>query len=267
MRSEPSAIDILTALPTPRVWSMLVTIFGDLAQAPKDRIDGPLLTRLTDGMGIRPEAVRVALHRLRNEDWITSRKSGRTSSHALTPRGRQESESATTLIYSAPADLPADWQLVLTESNDADTRDRMQQAGFAQCLPRVHVAHAGVAAPVGSAVARGGLAPGWLTGRVLPAELTEEFRALLAVLRRVSAALDRDPARDPLTIALLRCLIVHHWRRPVLRHPWLPPAFTGPDWPGHLCRAEVVSLMARLPRPALTDLRSDSRAKAGRSPQ
>ncbi len=78
MPSEPTPLDILTALPTPRVWSMMVTIFGDLAQAPRDRIDGPLLTRLTDGMGIKPEAVRVALHRLRNEDWITSVKSGRT---------------------------------------------------------------------------------------------------------------------------------------------------------------------------------------------
>ncbi len=257
MRSDLCPLDVLTALPTPRVWSMLVTIFGDLAQAPRDRIDGPLLTRLTDGMGIRPEAVRVALHRLRNEDWITSVKSGRTSSHALTPRGRGESEAAARLIYARTDDLPADWQIVLTESSETDLRAAMQGAGFAQLMPRVFVAHTGVLPPQDTVAIKGGPLPAWLVQQVVPAELTAEFSELLGVLSRVSAAMDRNPASDPLTVAVLRCLVVHHWRRPVLRHPYLPPALTGRDWPGHLCRAEVATLLSRLPRPSLPELQSE----------
>lgn len=235
---------------------MLVTIFGDLAQAPRDRIDGPLLTRLTDGIGIKPEAVRVALHRLRNEDWITSIKSGRTSSHALTPRGRRESEAATTLIYAGPWELPSDWLMVLTEGNEPEQRAAMQEAGFAQLMPRVFVAHAGVAPPEDTVVVAGGPVPGWLREQLVPEDLTGQFRELLSVLHRVQAALDRHAAQDPLTIALLRCLIVHHWRRLVLRYPYLPPALTGPNWPGHLCRAEVTALLDRLPRPTLPELRA-----------
>ena len=257
MRSDPTPLDILTALPTPRVWSMLVTIFGDLAQAPRDRIDGPLLTRLTDGMGIRPEAVRVALHRLRNEDWITSVKSGRTSSHALTSRGRRESEAATVLIYSTAEELPADWQLVMTESNDADLRAATLAAGFVQLAPRVFAAHSAAVAPGDTVVLAGGPVPGWLRDQLIPAELTEQFRDLLAVLRAVSGAMDRHTPDSALTVALLRCLIVHHWRRLVLRQPYLPPSLTGADWPGHLCRIEVGALLGRLPRPSLPELQAD----------
>jgi phenylacetic acid degradation operon negative regulatory protein len=257
MRSEQTPLDILTSLPTPRVWSMLVTIFGDLAQAPEDRIDGPLLTRLTDGMGIKPEAVRVALHRLRNEDWITSVKSGRTSSHALTARGRRESEAATRLIYAAPSDLPNAWHLALMETNDAEERAAMQAAGFLQLTPRAFVAHAGLEPPVGALVLAGGPAPRWVQDQLVPPELTAQFSGLLDLLGRVSLAMDRCAADDPLTVAILRCLIVHHWRRLVLRHPYLPPTLTGADWPGHLCRAEVVSQLDRLPRPALAELQAD----------
>lgn len=257
MRSDPTPLDILTALPTPRVWSMLVTIFGDLAQAPRDRIDGPLLTRLTDGMGIKPEAVRVALHRLRNEDWITSVKSGRTSSHALTPRGRRESEAATSLIYAAPQDLPSNWQLVLTESNDQDLRTEMQASGLAQLLPRVFIGHSAISPPGDAIAMTGGAAPEWLRDQLVDTDLTGQFQELLAVIRRVAGKMEREPPSDPLTIALLRCLIVHHWRRLVLRHPYLPPSLTGASWPGHLCRQEVVALLEQLPRPSLPELKAD----------
>lgn len=236
---------------------MLVTIFGDLAQAPQDRIDGPLLTRLTDGMGIKPEAVRVALHRLRNEDWITSVKSGRTSSHALTPRGRRESEAAARLIYARLEELPSDWQLVLTESNETEQRTMMQEAGFLQLTARVFVAHGTRRPPDNTLAMTGGVAPGWLKAQLMPEELGAQFRALLDILGQVSVAMDRQGPDDPVSVALLRCLIVHHWRRLVLRHPHLPPALTGADWPGHLCRVAVVSLLDRLPRPSLADLRTD----------
>lgn len=257
MRSDPTPLDILTALPTPRVWSMLVTIFGDLAQAPRDRIDGPLLTRLTDGMGIKPEAMRVALHRLRNEDWIASVKSGRTSSHALTSRGRRESEAATTLIYARPEELPSEWQIAITASGDSEWRAQMLGAGFVQLVPRVFVAHAGVMPPEDAAVLEGDEAPAWFREQLVPESLTEQFRQLLGVLHRVSVAVDHHCVDDPVTVAILRCLIVHHWRRLVLRHPYLPPVLTGAAWPGHLCRVEVCSLLDRLPRPSLPSLQAE----------
>ena len=62
----------LRALGGQRVWSLMVSLFGDLAQAEGAGIDGPVLSRIMTAMQIRPEATRVALHRLRNDGWIAS---------------------------------------------------------------------------------------------------------------------------------------------------------------------------------------------------
>ena len=63
----------------PRVWSLLVTIFGDLALAKDARLSGASVNALTAAIGIKPEATRVASHRLRKEGWIESHRTGRQS--------------------------------------------------------------------------------------------------------------------------------------------------------------------------------------------
>ena len=100
------AASALTALGSQRVWSLLVTVFGDLAQNEGDVIDGPVLSLLMADIGIKPEATRVALHRLRNDEWIVSTKQGRTSQHSLTARGRRESAAANPRIYNLPQQSP-----------------------------------------------------------------------------------------------------------------------------------------------------------------
>lgn len=233
---------------------MLVTIFGDLAQAEGETISGPTLTRLTEGLGIKPEAVRVALHRLRNEGWISSAKSGRTALHGLTPHGRRESQSASRLIYARAGDLPQTWQMLLTESNDAGQKTRLTTAGFVPIMPRVYVGHDGLHVPPDCIATRGIESAPWLGAQIVSPQITTQSAELLTVLRATSDALRQNGAMSPLDTALSRCLIVHHWRRLILRAPYLPPAITGADWPGHLCRAEVSHLLARLPRPPLTAL-------------
>ena len=59
-------IDALGGDDMPRVWSLIVTVFGDLAQRNGDEIAGPVLGEILAPVGVRPEAMRVALHRLRN---------------------------------------------------------------------------------------------------------------------------------------------------------------------------------------------------------
>lgn len=258
MPSDTTPFSILNSLPTPRVWSMLVSIFGDLARNPGDQIDGRLLTSLTDGMGLKPEAVRVALHRLRNDAWIESTKSGRTARHALTAYGRKESMAASSLIYARVDHMPTEWIAAITETNDSTQKDEMTKAGFRQIAPRIFVAGANVPAPRSAIVLKGDAAPDWLRTTIIDPETTVQYQELLTHFMRVSDVLDVSPMTNPKDIALLRCLIVHHWRRLVLRHPFLPQALTGSDWPGHLCRQAVTELFDRLPRPQLAELRADN---------
>ena len=56
----PAVAQIL-GVETPRVWSFIVTIFGDLARHDDRYISSRTLNRLTAEIGVKPEATRVAL--------------------------------------------------------------------------------------------------------------------------------------------------------------------------------------------------------------
>ncbi|NCX82445.1 MAG: hypothetical protein EBX04_00465 [Rhodobacteraceae bacterium] len=101
----PSVAHILGGDP-PRVWSFIVTIFGDLAREDDRYISSRTLNRLTAEIGVKPEATRVALHRLRKEDWLESAKFGRESHYRLTNKGRKLSREAAPRIYGDTFDRP-----------------------------------------------------------------------------------------------------------------------------------------------------------------
>lgn len=102
---------------TPRVWSLMVTAFGELAQTPDAQISGALLRAICELIGVKLEAMRVALHRLRKDGWIESSRSGRTSSYSLTDWGRTQSADASPRIYAKDALVDRSW-LILTNPAD-----------------------------------------------------------------------------------------------------------------------------------------------------
>lgn len=100
----------LTDDQTPRVWSLLLTVFGELAQDQGAHISGLLLRQISERIGIKPEAMRVAIHRLRKDGWIDSKRNGRTSSYFLTDWGRAQSAQASPRIYTTtPPQIRRGW--------------------------------------------------------------------------------------------------------------------------------------------------------------
>ncbi|MFG6581616.1 PaaX family transcriptional regulator C-terminal domain-containing protein [Sulfitobacter sp. 1A12779] len=250
----PSVVAALAGLGGQRVWSLMVSLFGDLAQGQGDAIDGPVLSQIMAALDVRPEASRVALHRLRNDGWLQSHKVGRISQHSLTAQGRAESAAASPRIYAAPPDLSEPWQMVVTEENGRETDSALREAGFIAALPRAYVGRAESAAPTGCLALPGTPPPEWLRRAVEPAELEGDYDALLAALTALDAELPAPEQLTPLDVAVLRCLIVHNWRRLVLKHPTLPGGLIRPEWPGYQCHQLVDRLLNRYPRPALQNL-------------
>jgi phenylacetic acid degradation operon negative regulatory protein len=241
----------LLALGGHRVWSLMATLFGDLAQAEGTKIDGPVLSAIMAEMDIRPEAVRVALYRLRNDGWIMSEKHGRTGRHSLTPTSRAETRAASARIYADPRKTVNGWTLALTQ--DTATTQQMIQSGFVALLPRVFVGTPQATAPASALVLRGTPAPDWLRTQLASALLAEDYARLLPPLQTAHDQL-RGHHLAPLQTAVIRCLVVHNWRRIVLRHPALPVDLLPSDWAGHSCHLLVDSLLAALPRPDLDDI-------------
>lgn len=224
------------------MWSVIVTIFGDLALDASDQISGAMLSRLTQMMGIKPQAMRVALHRLRKDGWLISERKGRTSMYQLTPRAYSESQAVRGRIYALHP--PNDWQLVLKAHGDGDTRTAIKVAsgvflrgGEAPIENRDNLILSGGAQHV----------PNWLKDIASTPELHAKYAKLDAILTQTEAMIDTWP--DPFEIATLRVLIVHNWRRIVLRHPDLPAQFYAEVWPGIACRKRVSTLLTRLARP------------------
>lgn len=253
------AVEILTEDDPPRVWSLLVTIFGDLAQGDGDGLSGRVLARMAEVAGLRPETVRVALHRLRKDGWVDSHRNGRRSRYTLTDYGRAQSAAAALRIYAAQAPEPAGWTILIADPNGSDDglaeiashRDAVALGVFCLLVPG-HVAVNDQS--LLSVRADAAHIPNWVRNATCTDELRQAYESLITRLGRIDGLVATDaPILEMMT---LRALVVHSWRRVLLRHGDLPVSLYPDDWPGEACRTAVMALLARLPRPSLALLES-----------
>ena len=254
------ALALLSGQGDLRVWSIIVTIFGDMAQNAGDEISGAVISALTERMGIKPAAMRVALHRLRKDGWIESVRDGRISRYHLSDHGRAESASASGKIYG-DRDLAGPWQLLVLPPLGHEERMRAERHLIGiDYAPLGSSTYLGRAAPIGLDVEPFAMevcwrrVPDWLKSSLASRELSDAYDDLRNRLEAVADLLHSNRPASPLEIVTLRALIVHHWRRLVLRHPDLPAAFYPDRWPGETCRTLVSDLLEGLSRPALDAL-------------
>lgn len=240
-----AAIDELTGLGHLRVWSLIVTIFGDAVRPRGGVAPSAALAELTGAMGIRPEAFRVALSRLTRDGWIERAREGRNSFYRLSRKGRETFGPASERIYArAPARVEA-WQLVAAP-------EPLEIAHHAEIAPRLRLGPAG-AVPPEAVVVAGALQnmPAWARQKTVAEDVVVGYAALAAAMRKVLAEV-RASRPDPLSAAAIRTLAVHQWRRLVLRHEDWPPELFPEGWQGELCRELFHELLAALDPEAST---------------
>lgn len=235
-----------------KTWSVIVTILGDLAAAPDAHVPGPVLSALTDRMGLRAQAMRVALHRLRRDGWISSSRDGRASRYALTGHGLALTLSVSDQVYGSAPPAPRGWRIVLAPSGEAmtalDHPDAIVIAPRVALLPESGGADGAEAAPPPLLAwdVTPGIVPDWLMTTLAPPDITHGYARLSRALTLVAEA-PLPPAAIDRTA--LRVLALHQWRRLVLRHGPGPEALMGADWPGVKARSGITRVMERIPRP------------------
>lgn len=242
----------------PRVWSLLVTMFGDLALSPQARLSGATVNAITAAIGIKPEATRVALHRLRKEDWIESHRTGRQTRYGLTPHGRAQTNAAWPRVYGpAPVDVAA---FLVVEDPSVPIERAIEGTGAVtvQIGPRSFVT---TARDAGGDTLRLPLdatapLPRWVTDRLCPPEVQA---ASVDLAQRLKLLLTEDGLQDLSLLhrTALRVTVVHEWRRLILRTPGFPEPLIADHWSGAECRAAFHDVLTRLPVPDLALLEED----------
>jgi phenylacetic acid degradation operon negative regulatory protein len=233
-----------------RAGSLVITVYGD-AVAPRG---GSLwlgsLLAIMGACGIGDGVVRTAMSRLAQDGWLERTRIGRNSHYRLAAKGRAVFDGATRRIYfGAPGAWDGTWRLaVLIDAPEtrARLRGRLEDLGFGVLAPNVLLRphDARDTAPeldAGALVmeARGGVpaAARRLAAGVWPLEtLADSYRRFLdqfGPLGRDQRALGR---LDPLAALLVRILMIHEYRRIILRDPLLPVALLPDDWPGAAAR-------------------------------
>ncbi|MGA7072410.1 phenylacetic acid degradation operon negative regulatory protein PaaX [Bradyrhizobium sp.] len=230
-----------------RTGSIVITVFGDAIVPRGGSVWLGTLLQFFEALDIDSGVVRTAMSRLAADGWLEREKVGRNSFYRLAKRGRQTFDAATKHIYDPQL---SDWTgrfelLLIGNGEDRDTsREALRNAGFGSPLPGVWVAPSGVPLPEEAASAirlevsaeddsgRRLLSKSWPLDRTADAYL--KFMKAFEPLR---GWLDRRARLSELEAFTARILLIHHYRRVVLRDPLLPSALLPKNWPGSAARA------------------------------
>jgi phenylacetic acid degradation operon negative regulatory protein len=238
-------IDQLKREPS-RTGSIVITVFGDAIVPRGGALWLGTLLAFFEALDIDGSVVRTAMSRLAADGWLERNKVGRNSFYRLARKGRHTFETATEHIYDPP---PSDWTgrfelLLIGNAEDREAaREALTDAGFGSPLPGVWVAPSGVPVPEEAAKAiRLEVSAEDQSGRRLlseswPLERTAEaYLKFMKTFAPLSDWLGRGEPLADIDAFTARILLIHHYRRVVLRDPLLPIALLPKDWPGQAAR-------------------------------
>jgi phenylacetic acid degradation operon negative regulatory protein len=230
-----------------RTGSIIITVFGDAIVPRGGSLWLGTLLQFFESLDIDGSVVRTAMSRLAADGWLEREKVGRNSFYRLAASGRRTFEAATRHIYDAP---PSSWSgrfelLLIVKTADREaSREALRNAGFGSPLPGVWVAPSGVPVPEEAASAiRLDVSAEDESGRRLLSEswpldrTAEAYLKFMKSFEPLRGWLGRRTRLSELEAFTARILLIHHYRRVVLRDPLLPLALLPRNWPGNAARA------------------------------
>ncbi len=237
-----------------RAGSLIVTVFGDIVAVRGGVVWMGSLIQLLKPFGLSERLVRTAVHRLVGEGWLESRRVGRRSYYRLSADGSARFDVAARKIYGPPQTRwDGRWSLIQILRSPAAGRERLKRElgwlGYTTIGPGL-MASPGPDRDAISALRNGDNGAriiDWIATPGGPGtpeplrRLLERGLALAEVGTRYAEFVDRFAAVDiassrlrvlPSDAALLtRILLIHEYRRIVLRDPRLPLELWPTAWP------------------------------------
>jgi len=256
-----------------RAHSMILTVYGDVVEPRGGAIWLGSLIDLLTPFGINERLVRTSIFRLGKDGWLDAQRVGRRSCYRLTESGRRRFEAAFKRVYSSEFPVwDGIWCLLLLTQLEPDKRkqlrEELQWQGFAALSPvllasprcdRADLAvtlqelEAGDACILFQTRTQDLPAPRALHKQVRESwsldVLGEHYSAFIKAFQPLWQALRERRNVEPKEAFLSRILLIHDYRRLLLRDPQLPDELLPADWEGHaarqLCRDLYRLLYAR----------------------
>lgn len=221
-----------------RVWSIAVTVFGDAIAPRGGSVAMADLSLILERLGAEPGAIRTAMSRLARDGFVERHKEGRRSYYRLAPDASADFQAAAGRIYAAhPTEWSGTWTVAL------GPEPKTTPTGFLRIAPSAWIAPGDAPPPPEMFTITGGSGapPDWARDLLSPPELSEKYAALSASWRDFNA--DRMEGLDAVAA---RTLLIHQWRRILLRDAPLPRALRPANWAGADARDLVADIYRRL---------------------
>ncbi|MCU4160841.1 PaaX family transcriptional regulator [Acidiphilium sp. AL] len=252
--------------------SLIVTLFGDAILPRGGAVALSTIIELCAAIGIGSGVVRTAVSRLAADGWLVATRQSRASFYRIGPARSGEFIRAARHIFG-PARRQGVHRLtiVLSEPGEAReaARDRLAKLGFvawqgvmlAPERPLPPSFAAGVTALTATATPE---ALQRLAAKAWRLEvLGERYQSFIEAFESLARQTRRLDACDAL---IARTLLIHDYRRIILRDPRLPGAFLPEQWQGHAARGLCGALYADLLAPAENWLDRNARTETGDLP-
>jgi phenylacetic acid degradation operon negative regulatory protein len=237
-----------------RAGSLIITLFGDAIVPRGGHLALASLLEIMRAFRVSETLVRTAMSRLVAEGLFERKKLGRNTFYALSPSGEQAFADAARKIYGAP---PGQWDnrfdMVVLEgsaSERAEARDHWQAQGYGVLTPDLMIGIAGERPENAlhlSATATELATARTLAGRAWPLnDLAARYRHFNEMFAPTEEALQSRGLPGDLDCLAIRLLLIHEYRRIVLRDPVLPAPLLPDDWPGRKAHDVAAGIYAAI---------------------
>lgn len=240
--------------------SLIITIYGDAIAPRGGTVWLGSLINLLEPLGLNQRLVRTSIFRLTKDGWLTSNQIGRRSYYSLTDSGRRRFESAFRRIYAELyPEWDGKWDMILANQLDNELRKvlkkELEWQGFGNIAPSI-MAHpmADTQELVNTlqelcvqneVIHMQSELVGTQTSEALKElvhecwnlqKLAEDYQQFLDRFRPILRAIKAADGLEAEQCFQLRTLLIHHYRRLLLRDPLLPEKLLPVDWAGTSAR-------------------------------
>ncbi|MFV5421715.1 PaaX family transcriptional regulator C-terminal domain-containing protein, partial [Acinetobacter baumannii] len=253
------------------------TIFGDSVLHRGGNISLASLIQLLELFGFNDRAVRTSVFRLVKNDWLCSDKIGRTSFYRITDSSRSTYLQAEQRIYNDQMkEWDHYWDLILMSSLDTENKallkKELEWLGFANISTnlmaypgcnRIELQRLLVDLNMSEQVVVFKAETLQLfnnsvdtIGRMLRTnwpidELRQRYLQFLDIFREIGVLLMQENEQlEPVQAFQIRTLLIHYYRRILLKDPALPLELLPTDWPAISARTLSMNIYKKVFEPA-----------------